>query len=67
MEDVPFLYAKKLPIFNATKRDLLSLCKDMILPEEVCDFYRNITSSNINDHAPVPTQDEEKEYDIYVD
>ena len=29
MEDIPFLYGKKLPISNAKERDLLSLCKDI--------------------------------------
>ena len=52
---LPRLYGGKLPVSEAKKRDLLSLCSSAVIPEEHHDFYRRLqSSSTASDKLPEP-------------
>ncbi|KAK7089570.1 hypothetical protein V1264_024516 [Littorina saxatilis] len=53
-------YSSKLPISEAKKRDLLSLCKSAIIPEQHHDYYKALPSStSAADKLPEPDFEEE--------
>lgn len=55
-------YTSKLPISDAKKRDLLSLCKDGTIPEDFYLYFKSLPcSSETNDRIPEPDMLEEKE------
>lgn len=54
-KDLPRLYKHKLPISEAKTRDLVSLCRSNIIPEEHHPFYEALpTSSAAADTLPEP-------------
>ncbi|CAG4934694.1 unnamed protein product [Parnassius apollo] len=58
------LYLNPLPISEAKKRDLLSLCTKKIIPEEYHGWYSSLpTATNQADRLPEPSIDEESSED----
>ena len=55
LKALPLCYKDKLPISEAKKRDLLSLCTSGVIPEEHQDFFRKLSSSSsVGDKLPQP-------------
>lgn len=55
LKALPVCYKDKLPISEAKKRDLLSLCTSGVIPEEHQDFFRKLSSSSsVGDKLPQP-------------
>ena len=53
------LYNNRLCISSAKKKDLFSLIRSRIIPEEYVDFYLKLPDSQqIDDHLPFPSSDE---------
>ena len=66
MDVVPNLYDDKLPISSAKKKDLLSLCRHNIIPEEYHSYYESLPkSASKRDTLPAPSAEEieDAEYD----
>ncbi|CAB3229541.1 unnamed protein product [Arctia plantaginis] len=58
------LYLNPLPISEAKKRDLLSLCTKKIIPEEYHGWYSSLpTATNEADRLPEASVDEESSED----
>ena len=48
-------YTEKLPVSEPKKRDLISLCKESIIPSDCHGFYENLPSNKkVKDKLPVP-------------
>ena len=48
-------YTEKLPVSEPKKRDLISLCKEGIIPSDCHGFYENLPSNKkVKDKLPVP-------------
>lgn len=59
IKTIPHLYSHKLPISQAKKSDLLSLCSSGIIPEEHHAFYTSLQASSATvDRLPQPDVDE---------
>lgn len=55
-------YKESLPVSAAKKKDLLTLCKDCVIPKEFHDYYQNLKASEaVKDRLPEPDKDEEEE------
>lgn len=63
--DLRSKYDIKLPISEAKKRDLLSLCRSGIIPAEFHSYYENLNSNSaVRDALPSPDiQDEDSDHD----
>ena len=59
-QEMPKRYAEKLPISDMKKKDLLSLCKEGIIPAECHGFYESLPSNrSVRDKLPAPDALEE--------
>lgn len=57
---IPRAYAARLPISEAKKKDLLSLCKKCVIPKELHHWYNELPSSHfMRDALPEPDLNEE--------
>ena len=50
--ELPHLYSAKIPISEAKKEDLMSLCKDGVIPEDHHDFYNGLPCIGKKDKLP---------------
>lgn len=59
LTELPKCYDTKLPISEAKKKDLITLCNKNIIPEEFHEYYKALPSqTSTKDRLPVPTNDE---------
>ena len=58
--EIPFKYKDRLPISESKKKDLLSLCDELVIPEEYHPFYARLPSESKVDKLPEPDAFEEE-------